>query len=339
MENVYELLNHAKMDLEEFENQRLSDYESKAAKKQISKEIRSMKNSRRAWKKTLAAAAVFACVILGMGTVSAAAGWLPVPDSFKKIFGINTDEEIETANTMGTSTDVVAEDNGYKISAEGIIGDGKNMAVVVKIEKSDGSPLLENGRVPAAVEFRAANEQAVNDRDDSWSHGMMGSVDGSNHADSIEYFIVLTYRKSAGNHVLISLEDMQLLADDGPTDISGKWELDIPFEIQDTFVNLARGQKFKYGNSEGTIDELMISPIGFSVRVTTADQLTGSDFIDMPMEIHLKNGEAVELGGGCGPEDNGDGTWSWRQDGIYGNMILLDNMESIVIGDTAFPMK
>lgn len=333
MEDIFELLNHAKMDLEEFENQKLSDYESKIAKKQILKEVRKMENSKKTWKKTVAAAACV-CVILGMGTVSVAAGWLPVPDSIKTIFGINTDEELEVAGKMGTSTDIVAEDNGYKISAEGIIGDGKNIGIAFKIEKSDGSTLLDNGEVPEAVDFRP-----INDSDDSWSHGITGNVDGSNNANYIEYYIAFTYRDSVEDHVFISLEDMQLWAGDAQTDISGTWEFDIPFETQDLFVNLAKGQEFEYGNSKGTMDELMISPIGYSVRVTTADQLSDSDFIDMPMEIHLKNGDVVELCGGCGPEDNDDGTWSWRSDGVYGNMILLDNMESVVIGDTEFAMR
>ena len=85
MENIYELLNHAEKNLEEFENQKLSDYERKTAKKQIIKEVRKMKNSKQAWKKTLVAAAACACVIIGMGTISVAAGWLPISDSFKTI--------------------------------------------------------------------------------------------------------------------------------------------------------------------------------------------------------------------------------------------------------------
>lgn len=331
MKDIYELLNHAEMNLEEFENQKLSDYESKIAKKQISKEIRKMKNSKKTWKKTLAATAACACAIIGMGTISVAAGWLPIPDSFKTILGIHTDEELEAANTMGTSTDVVAENKGYKISAEGIIGDSKNMGIVFKIEKSDGSTLLDNGKVPTAVEFREMNNE-----DYLEYHGITGNVEGSNNANCIEYYIALTYRDSVKDNVLISLEDMQLWVEDEQIEVSGKWEFDIPFKVQDSSVNLATGQKFKYGNSEGTIDELMISPIGFSVRVTTTDKLSGSDFVDMPMEIHLKNGETVELQGGCGPEDNGDGTWSWREDGVYENMILLDNIKSVVIGDTEF---
>lgn len=335
MEDIYELLNNAEMNLEEFENQKLSDYESKIAKKKISKEIRKMKNSKKTWKKIVAATAACACVIIGMGTISVAAGWLPIPDSFKTILGINTDEELEVASKMGTSTDVVAEDNGYKISAEGIIGDGKNMEIVFKIEKSDGSTLLDNGEVPTAVEFQKGNNEAQ-----PWLHGMTGNVDGSNNANCIEYYIAFTYKDSVEDNLFISLKDMQLWVGDEQTDISGKWEFDIPFEIQDySSVDLAAGQKFKYGNSEGTIDKLMISPIGFSVRVTTADKLSDSDFIDMPMEIHLNSGEVIELNGGCGPEDNEDGTWSWREDGVYGKMILLDNVESVVIGDTEFPMK
>ena len=181
MENIYELLNHAEMNLKEFENQKLSDYECKTTKKHILKEVRTMKNSKKIWKKTFAAAAC-ACIMVGMGTtISVAAGWLSIPDSFKTILGINTDEKLEVANTMGISTDIVAEDHGYKVSAKGIIGDGKNMGIVFQIEKSDGSTLLDNGTVPAAVDFKIIDSG-------NYSHAAAGKVDGSNYADSIEYY-------------------------------------------------------------------------------------------------------------------------------------------------------
>lgn len=332
MKNIYELLNNAKMNLEEFENEKLSDYESKIVKKQISKELRKRKGSRHTWKKTLVAASVCVCVIIGMGTISAAAGWLPIPDSFKEILGINTDEELDVANTMGTSTDVAAEDNGYKVSAEGLIGDGKNMGIVLKIEKSDGSTLLDNGEVPTAVDF-----ERINTMDKDW-YAVTEGVN-SNNAYYMEYYVAFTYENHVEDNIFISLEDMQLRAGNEKLNVLGEWELDIPFEIQDSAVNLATGQKFEYGNSEGTIDELMISPIGYSVKITTKDKLSDSDFIDIPIEIHLKSGVVVELKGGSGPVDNNDGSWFWREDGVYGKMILLDNVKCVVIGDTEFALK
>ena len=332
MKDIYELLNNAEMDLEEFENEKLSDYESKIAKKQISKELRKRKGSRHAWKKTLVAASVCVCVMIGMGTISAAAGWLPIPDSFKAILGINTDEELDVANAIGTSTDVVAEDNGYKVSAEGLIGDGKNMGIVFRIEKSDGSTLLDNGEVPTDVDF-----ERINTMNEDW-FAVTESVD-NNNAYYMEYYIAFTYMDRIEDNIFISLKDMQLRSGNEKLNVLGKWELDIPFEIQDSAVNLATGQKFKYGNSEGRVDELMISPIGFSVRITTKDKLSDSDFIEIPIEIQLKNGEVVELEGGCGPEVNDDGSWSWTEDGVYGKMILLDNVKCVVIGDTEFALK
>lgn len=217
MENIYELLNNAEMNLEEFENQKLSDYESKIAKKKILKELRKKKNSKKTWRKALVATAACACVIIGMGTISVAAGWLQIPDSFKTIFGINTDEELGVADLMGTSTDVVAEDNGYKISAEGVIGDSKNMGIVFKVEKSDGSTLLDNGKVPTDVEFREIDEEKH-----SWGHAITGNVVSSNNANCIEYYITVTYIDSVEDNVFISLEDMQLWVDDERVDVSGK---------------------------------------------------------------------------------------------------------------------
>lgn len=349
MKDIYELLNDAQMDLEEFENygtescgtetpgnKKLSEYERIMVKKKVLKELqkKAIQNKKKAWKRALVTAAACACAIIGMGTVSVAAGWMQIPGSFRLIFGIMTDEELKVANTMGSAIDIVAKDHGYKISAKGVIGDGKHMGVVFRIEKSDGSMLLANGEAPADVEF-----DMIKNGGRPWPYAASGKVGGAEHANYMEYYLAFTYKGRAKDHEQISLEHMKLRDETGTVNVPGKWEFDIPFDIQDVSVELAAGQKFAYGNSEGTMDELRISPIGFSVKVTTSDPLAGSDFIDMPMELRLKNGKTVELHGGCGPEDNDDGTWSWREDGVYGNIILFDSVECVVIGDTEFVLR
>ena len=67
--------------------------------------------------------------------------------------------------------------------------------------------------------------------------------------------------------------------------------------------------------------------------------MSDSDFIDIPIEIQLKNGKVVELKGGFGSEDNNDGIRFWSDDGVYGKIILLDNIKCVVIGDTEFALK
>lgn len=334
MGDIYELFNDAEMNVEEFENQKLSDAERKFVKQQMKKEFRNRKRSKKRRIRTTGTAVACACIVIVISTSSAAAGLLKLPESLMTILGIHTDEEYRVANTIGVPVHIMDEDHGYRISADGVIGDGKNAGIIFKIEKSDGSALLDRGEVPATVEFRE-----IDNGDHSWLHAEAGTVEGSNRADCIEYYLTFTYRDIVKDQILISLEDMQLQAEGQQFRVFGKWEFDIPFGIRDVSVDLAAGQKFRYGNSEGSIEELRISPFGFSVRIMTSDPLSDSDFIDIPMEIHKKNGEVAALDGGCGPEDHEDGTWSWKADGAYEQMMLLEDMECVVIGDTEFAVK
>ena len=90
MNNIYELLNDAQINLEEYEEQNLSDYEIHKTKKKVLKEINRMNKKKLKWKTAVATACL--CLVLGLGTVSVVAGLLPIPESVKNVFGIKSNE-------------------------------------------------------------------------------------------------------------------------------------------------------------------------------------------------------------------------------------------------------
>ena len=241
MKDIYEILNDAEMNVEEYEDQKLSDYENKAVKQQISREIKKMKNKRKIWKVSVAAACMY--MVIGGYSISAAAGLLPIPEIFKTTFGIDSKEKIEVANDLGSSINVSDEAEGYRITAEGVLADSKNMCIVYKIEKSDGSSLSEKGEICTNAEFLHFNGGSY------WSHGSAGVVEQEHNAYSIEYYTSFTFSENLYGKEKITLRDMKLWFGDEVVEVSGSWEFEIPLETEDCSVDLADGQKIKCGRS------------------------------------------------------------------------------------------
>lgn len=65
MKKIYELLNDAEMNLDKYENQKLSDYEILKTKKRILEEIRKMNKRRKKIKVSIAVAC--ACIFVNIG--------------------------------------------------------------------------------------------------------------------------------------------------------------------------------------------------------------------------------------------------------------------------------
>ena len=146
MNNIYELLNDAKMELEDYENQKLSDYEIHALKKQISKEIKTMNKKRLRCSKSVIAACLCAVLLFGAGTAGVVAGILPIPEAIKSVFGIDSTEQEESAASMGTAINISSVDRGYKITATEVLRDSKHDCITYRIEKANGSTLDKDGR-------------------------------------------------------------------------------------------------------------------------------------------------------------------------------------------------
>lgn len=330
MKKIYELLNDAEMNLDKYENQKLSDYEILKTKKRILEEIRKMNKRRKKIKVSIAVAC--ACVFVNIGSVSVAAamGLLPVPDSLKKVFGIDSEKEMEVANDIGSGLDVSAENCGYKITAEGVLKDSKHISVVYKVEKADGSSLDEKNRVCTNVNFGECKYDA------SLSGGLYDIVENSNNSESLEFYESLTFREDINDTMKVSFKDMRLCFGKEIIDVDGSWELEIPLKDMDNSQNFAHGQKIEIGKNKGRIDELVFSSIGYSIRITSSEELSKNDIIRSVDGTHilvLKDGKRIELGGGTWVQDNGDKTWSFCLSGFYGEIIRIEDIDRVILGD------
>ncbi len=328
MNDLYELLNNAELNLDEYDNRKLSDYETRSIKRQVSKEVRKMKKGKK-YKSIVAAAC--ASILLGAGSVSVLAATGVLPDAFYNMFGLDTDKKIEAANRMGTSVGDNDEENGYRVTAEGVLRDEDHVSIVYRIEKADGSSLGKDGEVCTAVDF----DSFENDAD--WQAGMCNSVDSNKSDKYIEYFTSFTFKEGVDDSLNMTLKDMTLYFGERQVPVEGTWKLSIPLNQDESTVEYATGQHLIAGKNEGTLEKCKISPIGFSIKIKLFDPVENNELLkdtDGNLVLYLKNGEKVSLGGSSFPSVNDDGTWDFSIVGFFDKMILPEDIDKIVIGET-----
>ena len=338
MNNVYELLNDAKMELEDYENQKLSDYEIHRLKKQISKEVKAMNKKKSKYTKSAIAVCICAVLLFQVGTAAVLAGILPIPEAIKSVFGIDSKDQEESAASMGTAINISSVDRGYKTTATGVLRDSKHVCITYRIEKADGSTLDKEGRKCTKAEFLKINA------DDSCLGGEVDMLNQTYNPYYIEYATIWNYGvwndgEGIDQNIKISLGELGLWFDheeNARIEIDGEWNFEIPTTIEDSSVNVAEGQILTFGKNSGKLEELRVSPIGYSIRVSSGEEVHGNEMIkgiDGQLWIYLKSGEKILCSGASGPVDEGDGSWSFKETGTFEKLIPLSSMDKIVLGE------
>ena len=328
MNSIYELLNDAQINLEEYQEQTLSDYEIHKTKKKVLKEINRMSKKNLKWKTVVATACL--CLLLGVGTVSAAAGLLPIPQSIKNVFGIKSTEQLANAEKIGTAINISSEDKGYKITAMGVLRDAKHVCVTFRVEKTDGSMLDEKGRKCTNVLFEDIDSNA------SWLSGEDNIVKQEYSPYYVEFYSIWNYYEEVDKEIEITLDNLNLCfdnEDDESSEVDGKWKFEIATDIEDSSIDICKGKTIKIGKNKGTIDEFKISPMGYSISVSLDEEISDNEVIkgvDSQIWLYLKNGEKIQCSGGSAVIDNGDGTFSFTEIGTFYKLTPISSMDKIV---------
>lgn len=340
MNNIYELLNNAEIDLDDYNGEKLSDLESQKAKKQITKELKKMK--KRTIRRLHTSVAVAGlCVILGAGGISVAAATniLPITEVIKELFGIDSEEEKQVLSDMGANLNESDECQGYKITVESVVNDEKHIAVIYRIEKADGSNLYED-EICTDVRFwdRKLNVSTYG--------GSSGGLEQNLNKKMIRFFDECYLGESIEDkeQIMVELNDMKLFFEKREVEIKGNWKFVLPVQKIDYSIKLAENQEIVYEDICARIEELTISPIGYSIEL----RLVG-DYEDKrkiirylgktgTLTLRLKNGDEVDLGGASGPTCNEDGSWTFHLINTFDELILREDMEKIVIGNKEFSL-
>lgn len=317
---------------------------------------------------SLAAIAAAAALALTLGGVAYATGSLISVQRFvSHLFGAD-EAKVEIIDKVGRPIGVAQSVNGVTVTADAIIGDQRNVAIVFSITKDDGTAFehvdaLENGLLPLGfsdhLEVDFSPVEAI-----LGGYGANGSsyfYDADPTDNAIQLVETRSYQSDGasslsliGRTMTAHFSDLTYYGNgyDEPLVIAaGSWELSFPLDYEDASISLPTGQTFDLNGVSATIDELSISPIALHLRYTADQKVTwttegsgrqsehdsklSESLLGVSVTLTMTDGSTIAVPYGSGGMISEQGDVAVCETSIFFDRILdLDEVASITIGDT-----
>ncbi|ACV22058.1 Uncharacterised protein [Slackia heliotrinireducens] len=320
--------------------------------------VRSGKRARRPFAVAVAAAA--AALAIG-GAAYATGAFVTVGEFAADMFGGVADTQV--VDSIGHPVEASASSGGVTVTADAIIGDRENYAVVYSIVRDDGQPFdlletTEDGLILAGFDTYDADFGMNNG-----SNGSMYFYDADPADNAIQMVdrcsIDISGGSIVGKTMRAHFEGLYAYgADDTMVRLAdGTWDLRFKVDYEDTSIDLPAGQDVSYNGLSGVVKSARISPIAltFDLVVNEAmdweEQSSGqmSDhnsqlvdrFLNTPdVVVTMRDGSSVighDLGGGT-TEDLGDATLVHKAV-TFDEIVDVDQIVSVAFCGTDVPIS
>ena len=318
-------------------------------------------------KGNLPLAAVMAAVALTValsGVAFATGAFVSVQLFVSHLFG--TEAKVEIVDKIGRPVGVAQSVGGVTVSADAVIGDESNVAVVFSIAKDDGTRFegieaLEDGILPLGFsdDFRVSLPIFG-------GYAATGSAyfyDADPNDNAIQLVETRSYQSDDGSNIslvgrmlTVNLADLTYYGEGGTTVIApGTWSLSFPLNYEDTTRTLEAGQVTEVNGVPTTIDRLSISPIALHVAYTVdqkvewtsgeSGQLSEHDskvsdsLLGIEASVTMDDGTTLDVPIGSGGGITPDGDVTRCETSIFFDRILdLDEVASITVGGTTIEL-
>ncbi|MDO4315137.1 MAG: DUF4179 domain-containing protein [Oscillospiraceae bacterium] len=300
---------------------------------------------------------IAACIAAVLAVSAGASGVLKTAvESFSGIFGSEV-AQTEVIGKIGRPIGASATDNGVTISADAIIGDAYNAAVVFTIRRDDGTRLFPEEVSEKNLLMGGFGGVDMNIR--GGSHGSSWFVDEDPDDDSVQmvYTISADVPLSRGT---AKADFSDLCGWDDETGesvplIEGRWKFRFDVDYEDSSVVLGGGETFEQDGMTFTIDEIRVSPVAVRVAYTADSEVRWSDapsgrISEEDRESQRRYFENVEIlltrtdgtvasaptGGSIKPDN---GQTLCVKGGVLDEIIPLEELQSISVGGIVYPIS
>lgn len=302
----------------------------------------------------LTAAVLAAVLAVGAG----ASGVLKTAaEAFSPVFGSGA-AQTEILDTIGRPVGASDTDHGVTITADAIMGDACNAAIIYTIHRDDGAALLPEGTDAGSLLMGGFG---------STSLSVLGGVHGSSWfvADDTDPSTLQFVETLSSDTPIINstataaFQDLQVFDDaagQARPVVKGTWKLRFAMTYPDTSVSLGNGETFQQDGMVFTVDSITISPVAVQVNYTAAGQVHWSDapsgqaspedrlqsqryLENVPVLLTKTDGTVVDLTNSGGSIKPGKGITVCSKGQIFEEIIPMEEMASLTVGDVVYPIS
>lgn len=272
-------------------------------------------------------------------------------ESFAGVFGT---AQTEIIDKIGRPIGATATDAGITITADAIIGDQYNACIVYTIERQDGKALgLPEGKTAEHLLFK---DQTTDLRWDSSSHGASWFADDDPADSKVQYVQTISANDSLKKGTATAEFDTLQYYDQDMENVvtlaDGNWKIKFDVDYQDASIRLPTGQRFAHDGISMQISNLTVSPVAVRVDYQAdgevdwgdeerqngrePDQVTRQSeryLGGIAVLVTLKDGTVIDQTDAGGSIDPKNGKTYCTKGSVFDQIIPIEEMESITIGD------
>lgn len=325
------------------------------------------------------AAAALACVLVMAVTIGAGAAGVfkPVTDLFAPLFG-GEESQLRLIERMGMPLDISDTRNGVTVTAEAMLNDGRNVAVLYSVSRDDGTPLIpadapEGGRL-------LFGSIGISDEDDVWTYQRRFGTcieysPGASSASYVEYYA--SFQKEPENSIPVYMgdleywysedEDTQIIElvkkSHGPDSNEDFWQFTLPVAAVSCPVRelSETDREFQANGFDFAVTSVRVSPIavkatyalqneGFSEESQTDAALVRGVTENMSLILRKKDGTEIDLSTFDDTFGNTNPTavWEFSKEtktmyGVCGTsleeIIPLEEMDCVIFNGMEYPVN
>ena len=312
---------------------------------------------KRAHRPLLRTALIAACLTAALAVTAGATGVLKsAAEAFAPIFG-GSAAQTEIIDKIGYPIGASDTSGGITITADAVLGDQYNAAIVFTITRDDGTVFDYTGNEYGYLPLRF-------DSDDvdfgilGGSHGGSYFVDQDPGDNTIQWVVTRSSDVPLIDRtVKVTMENLCAWDDaTGSTPIlEGKWTMKFDAAYEDASVTLSGGETFQQDGMTFTIDGITVSPVAFKVdytvdseipqRESSSGQLSDEESREQAqyfenVEVLLKrtDGTVMDLSNSGGSIDPENGTTVCSKTGFFDEILPMEEIESISVGGVVVPL-
>ena len=303
-------------------------------------------------------AVLAACLAVVLAVGAGASGVLKsAAESFGAIFGGGA-AQTEVIDKIGHPIGASATDNGVTVTADAIMGDAYNAAIIYTIRRDDGTPLLPEGTGPRSLLMGGFGGADLSVR--GGSYGSSWFVTDITDSSAIQLVETITAdQPMIGCTVAVEFQDLcgwDEDTEDTVTLVEGHWKLRFDMDYEDLSVTLGGGETFEQNGMTFTVDAITVSSVAVKVDYTVDSEVVWSNAPSgrVPEEDHRQmeryfenveifltktDGTVIDMsnsGGSIKPEH---GVTVCDKGGVFDEIIPLEELASISVGGIEYQIR